>query len=138
MRKTLLSLLLLATACGTPAKLTSQQELADLQGTWSGSGSAISGGVYSGTAILTVNGSMGTLQLPSNCPATFNVPLTMSPGQNFAGSAFAAAGVPPSGGYGLAQLTGTVNSSSQLTITANFETPCLSSAVDVQFVLTKN
>ncbi len=134
MRKTIVLALLLATvACGTSTPFTSQQELAALQGVWSGSAT----GAYSGTAVLTVNGSLGALQLPSNCPVTFNVPLSMAPGKTLAGSGFTGTGA-YNGGYALSALAGTVNSPSQMTVTANFQTPCLASAVDAQFTLTKN
>lgn len=115
------------------------QEQSALQGAWSGSGVGIESAAngYSGTATLTVNGSMGTLSIPStSCTVAFNVPLTMQPGKALAGSGFFANGVANANGYSLSELRGTFVSSSQVTLVVPFQTPCQSQAVDAQFTLT--
>lgn len=126
--------------CGSSTTLTSSQEQTALQGVWSGTGVGIgsSANGYTGTAILTVSGSMGSLAISSAaCPVTFNVPLTMQPGKTLAGSAFFANGVPYAKGYSLSELKGTFVSSTQLTLQTPFQTPCQSQAVDAQFSLSK-
>jgi hypothetical protein len=93
---------------------------------------------YTGTATLTISGSMGSLSIPSaTCPVTFNVPLTMQPSKALPGSGFFANGVPYANGYSLSELRGTFVSSSQITVVVPFQTPCQSQPVDAQFTLTK-
>jgi hypothetical protein len=130
----------LMAGCGSSSTLTSSREQSSLQGAWSGSGVGIGSQAngYTGTATLTVNGSMGALSIPSaSCAVTFNVPLNMQPGKTLAGSGFFANGVPYVNGYGLSELRGTFVSSSQLTLVVPFQTPCQSQAVNAQFTLTK-
>jgi hypothetical protein len=125
--------------CGSSSTLTSSEEQSALQGAWSGSGVGIGSEAngYTGTATLTVNGSMGALSIPSaSCPVTFNIPLTMQPGKALAGSQFSANGVPYANGYSLSHLNGIFVSSNQLTLEVPFQTPCQSKAVDAQFTLT--
>jgi hypothetical protein len=53
---------------------------------WPGNGVGIGSQAngYTGTATLTVSGSMGSLFIPSDtCPLTFNVPHTMQPGPQY-------------------------------------------------------
>lgn len=121
-------------ACGSSSKLTSSQELNDLQGTWTGS--AIINGAPE-TATFTVSGSLGTLRIPvGSCIAGFNVPLTMQPDSALVGSQFDADGVAYQNGYALSSIRGSFMSAGQISLTAPFQTPCQAEAVGAQFTMT--
>jgi hypothetical protein len=126
------------TACGSSNPITAAQEESSLQGSWSGNGAGVPGSPeYSGAATFTVNGSTGTLSITGACPVTFTVPLTMQPGTALTSSRFHADGIIPENGYSLSDLDGSFVSSTQVTVSVPFQTPCLAEAVDVQFTLTK-
>lgn len=124
-------------ACGSSSPLTAAQEQSSLQGTWSGDGIALGTESFSGPATLTVSGSTGSLNIPSACPVTFNLPLTMEPFKKLAGSQFHAEGQIPENGYSISGLTGVFVSTTQVTLTVPFQTPCQAQAALVQFTLTK-
>lgn len=131
----LLSVLLL-TGCGT-GSITASQELSDLQGSWSGSGTAANSS-YTGTASFTVGGPTASLAITGEgCPTvTFTIPLTMQPGKALSSSGFTAEGT-SGNGDSLAVLRGSFVSANQITVFAPYQTTCQTQSVDAQFTLSR-